>query len=129
MGEIQALVVEDSAMMRQLILFALERIPGLRGTEAADGLDALRLLRNRHFDLILLDINMPVMDGLKLLEMVRKDPQYRETPILMITTEGRAEDRDRALELGANAYITKPLQSQQVLEAVQALLDPETVGA
>lgn len=119
---LRALVVEDSTVMRQLVQFALERIPGLACDTAVDGLDALRLLRQATFDIILLDINMPVMDGLKLLEMVRKDPDHQDTPVVMITTEGRNEDRERAMELGANAYITKPIQAQQVLETVRTVL-------
>jgi two-component system, chemotaxis family, chemotaxis protein CheY len=109
-------------MMRQLILFALGRIPGVECTEAEDGVDALRKLKKGGFDAVLLDINMPVMDGLKLLELVRKDPAHAKIPIVMITTEGRPEDVARALELGANDYLTKPVQAQQVVDTVSALL-------
>src|SRR5207247_2584326 len=117
-----ALVVEDSPTMRQLIVFALSRIRGLTVIEADDGVDALKKLAGGHFDIILTDINMPVMDGLKLVKRVRGDEQLKAIPIVIITTEGAEEDRQRALALGANAYITKPIQAPQVISKVKALL-------
>ena len=117
-----ALVVEDSPTMRQLIVFALSRIRGLTVIEADDGVDALRKLAAGHFDIILTDINMPIMDGLKLVKRVRTDPTHKDVPIVIITTEGASEDKRRALELGANAYITKPIQAPQVIAKVKELL-------
>jgi CheY-like chemotaxis protein len=76
-------------------------------------------------DYILLDINMPIMDGLKLVKRVRSDPNHKDTPIVIITTEGANEDRQRALQLGANAYITKPIQAPQVIATVKELLKIE----
>jgi two-component system, chemotaxis family, chemotaxis protein CheY len=116
------LIVEDSPMMRQLLVFALARIKNLRVTEADDGIDGMRKLANAKFDLIITDINMPIMDGLKLVKRVRSDPTHKETPIIIITTEGSQEDRQRALALGANAYITKPIQAPQVIAKVKELL-------
>ncbi len=116
------LVVEDSPMMRQLLVFALSRVKNLKVTEADDGVDGLRKLATSRFDIILTDINMPIMDGLKLVRRVRTDPTHKDTPIVVITTEGAAEDRNRALELGANAYITKPIQAPQVIAKVKELL-------
>ena len=118
-----ALVVEDSPTMRQLIVFALSRIRGLTVIEADDGVDALKKLAGGHFDIILTDINMPVMDGLKLVKRVRGDEILKGIPIVIITTEGAEEDRQRALALGANAYITKPIQAPQVISKVKALLN------
>ena len=121
-----ALVVEDSPTMRQLIVFALRRIRGLEITEADDGVDALKKLSGgARFDIILTDINMPIMDGLKLVKRLRGDETYKDTPIVIITTEGGAEDRRRALELGANAYITKPIQAHLVIGKVKELLKIE----
>jgi two-component system chemotaxis response regulator CheY len=119
---INALVVEDSPTMRQLIVFALSRIKQLRVVEADDGVDALKKLSQQHFDILITDINMPMMDGLKLVSMVRKDEVHKEIPIVIITTEGAQEDRQRALSLGANAYITKPIQAPQVISKVKELL-------
>jgi two-component system chemotaxis response regulator CheY len=119
----KVLVVEDSPTMRQLIVFALKRIRGFQIVEANDGVDGLKKLSADKFDLIVTDINMPIMDGLKLVSMVRNDPNYKETPIIVITTEGATEDRERALALGANEYITKPIQTMQILETVKKLMN------
>jgi two-component system chemotaxis response regulator CheY len=123
MTEHSCLVVEDSPMMRQLLVFALARVKNLRVTEADDGVDGLRKLASARFDIILTDINMPIMDGLKLVKRVRSDPAHKDTPIVVITTESAHEDRQRAMELGANAYITKPIQAPQVIETVRKLLE------
>lgn len=123
MTNLKVLVVEDSPTMRQLIVFALKRIRGLQITEANDGVGGLKMLSAEKFDLILTDINMPIMDGLKLVSLIRNDPQYKEVPVVVITTEGAQEDRDRALALGANEYITKPIQTAKILEVVRRLLD------
>ncbi|PIE05855.1 MAG: two-component system response regulator [Sorangium cellulosum] len=122
MAEYACLIIEDSPMMRQLLVFALARVRNLRVTEADDGVDGLRKLANAKFDLIVTDINMPIMDGLKLIRRVRTDPVHKDTPIIVITTEGSQEDRHRALQLGANAYITKPIQAPQVIAKVKELL-------
>ena len=117
-----ALVVEDSPTMRQLIVFALNRIRGLTVVEANDGVDALRKLAGQPLDIIITDINMPIMDGLKLVRRVRSDEALKSIPIVIITTEGAEEDRQRALALGASAYITKPIQAPQVIAKIKELL-------
>lgn len=110
--------------MRQLLVFALARIKGLKVTEAEDGVDGLRKLAAQRFDLVITDINMPIMDGLKLVKRIRSDEVHKDTPIIVITTEGSHEDRQRAMALGATAYITKPIQAPQVIAQVNALLSP-----
>ena len=122
MADYSCLIVEDSPMMRQLLVFAMARVRNLSVTEADDGVDALRKLAAARFDLIVTDINMPIMDGLKLIRRVRTDPGHKDTPIIVITTEGAQEDRQRALQLGANAYITKPIQAPQAIAKVKELL-------
>jgi two-component system, chemotaxis family, chemotaxis protein CheY len=116
------LVVEDSPTMRQLITFALKRIAGAKVIEATDGVDALRKLSSEKIDLILADINMPVMDGLKLVGLVRNDQRHRHVPIIIITTEGAKEDRERAIAIGANAYLAKPIQTQELVRLVNSLV-------
>lgn len=123
--ELHALVVEDSPMMRQLLVFALARVPGLRITEADDGVDALRKLAGARFDIVLTDINMPIMDGLKLVRRIRADATHKDVPIIIVTTESAEEDRKRAMALGANAYVTKPIQAPRILEVVRELLKLE----
>ena len=120
--EYTCLVVEDSPMMRQLLVFALARVKNLRVIEADDGVDGLRKLSTSKFDVIITDINMPILDGLKLVKRLRADESYMHVPIIIITTEGAAEDRQRALALGANAYITKPIQAPYVIKLVKEIL-------
>ncbi len=122
MSSYKVLIVEDSPTMRQLIVFALKRIRGIQIVEANDGVDGLKKISSDKFDLIFTDINMPIMDGLKLVSLVRRDANYREVPIVIITTEGASEDRERALGLGANDYITKPIQTTQILDVARRLL-------
>lgn len=125
MAQYSCLVVEDSPMMRQLLVFALHRVKQVEVTEAEDGVDGLRKVTGGSFDLIITDINMPIMDGLKLVQRIRNDERHRDVPIMIITTEGGAEDRERAMSLGANAYITKPIQAPQVIARVKELLSLE----
>lgn len=112
------MVVEDSPTMRQLISFAMKRVPGAKVVEATDGVDALKKLSAEKVDLILADINMPVMDGLKLVSLVRGNPEYREIPVIIITTEGAEEDKNKAMAIGANAYLPKPIQTQELIRLV-----------
>ncbi|MBI1811309.1 MAG: response regulator [Nitrospirae bacterium] len=117
------LVVEDSPTMRQLIGFAMKRIAGSKVIEATDGVDALKKLSSEKIDLILADINMPVMDGLKLVSLVRGNPIYKDIPIIIITTEGAEEDKKRALAIGANAYLPKPIQTQELIKLVNGFIN------
>lgn len=121
-NERYCLVVEDSPMMRQLLVFALGRVGGLVISEADDGAQALRYLATRQYDLVITDINMPILDGLKLVHRLRQDPRHEKTPIIVITTDKHPEDRDRAMSLGANDYITKPIQAPDVVATVKRLL-------
>jgi len=116
------LVVEDSPTMRQLISFSLKRFPNARVLESSNGLDALKKLSQSKVDVILTDINMPLMDGLKLVSAVRQGNETKEIPIIIITTEGADEDRERGMALGANAYISKPIRSSQLLRTITELL-------
>ena len=116
------LIVEDSPTMRQLLVFALKRIPNIEIVEARDGIDGLRKVTSDHFDLALVDINMPVMDGLKLIHLIRDEESLAAMPIVVITTEGAEADRARALALGADEYLTKPVQAGRVLAVAKALL-------
>jgi len=112
------MVVEDSPTMRQLISFAMKRVAGAKVVEATDGVDALKKLSAEKVDLILADINMPVMDGLKLVSLVRGNPEYKDIPVIIITTEGAEEDKNKAMAIGANAYLPKPIQTQELIKLV-----------
>ncbi len=118
------LIVEDSPTMRQLLTFTLKRLRDVEIVGACDGVDGMKKMSEGKFDLILTDINMPMMDGLKLVSLVRGDPanSHNTTPIVIITTEGGEKDRDKGLELGANSYITKPINSIQLINTVREFL-------
>jgi two-component system chemotaxis response regulator CheY len=120
--EYKVLIVEDSPTMRQLLSFILKRIKGVNVVEAKDGVDALKKMSVNKFDLVITDINMPIMDGLKLVNLIRKDDIHKNVPIIIVTTEGGQEDKERAMALGANAYITKPIQSAHLLEVIKQYL-------
>ncbi len=122
MARFRILVVEDSPTMRQLITFTLKRLKDVEIVEASDGVDGLKKIAAGKFDIIFTDINMPIMDGLKLVSLVKNDPANKDIPIVVITTEGGQEDRDRALALGANSYITKPIQATNLLATATQLL-------
>ena len=123
MRQYLCLVVEDSKTMRAMLAESLTRIPGMEVVEAENGLAGIRALATQQFDLVVTDVNMPVMDGLKLVRHVRGDPRHEKTPIVIITTESAPNDRDRAMALGANAYIEKPIQAPRVIRAVKRLLE------
>lgn len=129
MEGLRFLVVEDSPTMRQLISFSLKRFKGCTILEAVDGVDALKKLQTEEVDMVLTDINMPVMDGLKLVSLIRQNPKTRALPIVIITTEGAKEDRERGLALGANAYISKPIQSSNLQKIITELLEQAMPGA
>ena len=122
MAKHRILIVEDSPTMRQLLVFALKRLKDVDIVEAQDGMDGLRKVTSDDFDLALIDINMPVMDGLKLVSLIRGEENIASMPIVVVTTEGAKEDRDRALALGANEYLTKPIQANKVLAVAKSLL-------
>ena len=122
MAQHRVLIVEDSPTMRQLLRFALRRLPDVEVVEASDGMDGLRKVTSDCFDLALVDINMPVMDGLKLISLIRSEQRLASMPIAVITTEGAQEDRERAIALGANEYLTKPIQAHNVLRVAKSLL-------
>src|SRR5512133_201281 len=121
MAHLHALVVDDSLAMRKQLGYALQRIGGMDVVEATDGAVAWRKLASGSFDVVLTDINMPLMDGLKLVSLIRAGGAHRDVPIVVITTESAEADRQRAMRLGATAYLVKPVQAQQVVDTVKAL--------
>ena len=122
MAHLHALVVDDSSAMRKQLCYALRRVVGMETVEATDGADAWRKLTTAAFDIVITDINMPLLDGLKLVALVRSGGPHQRIPIVVITTESAEADRKRAMSLGASAYLVKPVQAPQVVEAVRALL-------
>jgi two-component system, chemotaxis family, chemotaxis protein CheY len=120
---IRALVVDDSLALRRSVMYALQRLGDIVCIEANDGAEAIKKLASGSFDIVLTDINMPLLDGLKLISHIRSEPSLSKLPIIVITTESADADRERALKLGADAYLVKPVKAQDVLDAVQRLLN------
>ena len=120
------LVVEDSGAMRALIGAALEGLDEkLEIEEAESGFAALRMLPRHAYDLIVTDINMPDINGLELVSFVKRDPRYRGTPLVIVSTEGSPRDREKGLALGADAYLVKPFSAEELQRLVLDLL-PQT---
>jgi chemosensory pili system protein ChpA (sensor histidine kinase/response regulator) len=116
-----ALVVDDSITVRRVTQRLLER-NGMRVMTAKDGLDAIGVLQDHLPDVILLDIEMPRMDGYEVASHVRNDPRLKDVPIVMITSRVGEKHRARAIELGVNDYLGKPYQETQLLQALEPLL-------
>jgi two-component system chemotaxis response regulator CheY len=109
----RVLVVEDSPAMRQLMGMALKRLQ-VDVVEAADGLAALKLLAQEKFDLIFVDLNMPVLDGMKLIKRVREDANLAATKICVVTTESAKTTEEQARMLGAEFFLRKPIHRRDV---------------
>ena len=115
------LLVDDSRAVRQLVKFMICRHIDSDIQEAGDGVEAVAKLQDQNFDLVITDINMPNMNGLSLVKKVR-DEMDLEVPIIIVTTMGKEQDRDTGLNLGANSYVTKPIQAPELLKEVTNLL-------
>ncbi len=120
--QIAALVVDDSITMRRVTQRLLER-KGVRVLTARDGLDAISVMQDQDPDIILLDIEMPRMDGYQFASHVRNDEKHRDIPIIMITSRTGEKHRARAIEIGVNDYLGKPYQEGQLIKAVENLLE------
>ena len=117
------LVVEDSATMRSLIASTLEQVGvPLKIAEASSGFEALRLLPRESYDLIVTDINMPDINGLELVSFVKGNQAYRSIPLIIISTESSDRDREKGLSLGADAYLVKPFEPDDLLQIARDLL-------
>ena len=122
----RVLIVDDSSATRSYVRAALEGEADVDVTEAASGFEALRVLPRERFDLMLVDINMPNINGLELISFIRQSETHRDTPLLIISTEAAERDRARALSLGANAYLAKPFTADALAEAVRGLIKKST---
>ena len=117
------LIVEDSETMRAWLASTLEELEEpVKITAAASGFEALRCLPRDAFDLIVTDINMPDINGLELVSFVKRDPRYRGTPLVIVSTEGTERDRDKGIALGADAYLVKPFGAEEFQRLVLDLL-------
>jgi two-component system chemotaxis response regulator CheY len=114
-------IVDDSATIRRMVRAALAPIPGGRFIEAASGLEAIEQLTLGPVGLMVLDLNMPDMHGIEVLQFVRRHPAYRALPVIVLTTRGDDESRRLAMEAGATLYLTKPFLPQVLADRASEL--------
>jgi two-component system chemotaxis response regulator CheY len=119
----EVLVVDDSKVMRDMVVACLRPYPGLAFTHASSGLEAIERLSLKPYDLIILDLNMPDIGGIEVVEFVRGQDTLRHLPIVIVTTRGDEASRTRALQAGANRFMTKPFTPEAILTEVKALLE------
>src|SRR5450755_4705218 len=124
--ELNVLIVDDSAAIRKILLRVLSQtdLPIKQVHEASDGQEAMKIVENNDVSLILSDINMPNVDGLELLTLLRNTPKWNQLSVVMITTEGSPAKVLEAVQLGAKGYVRKPFTAEQIKEKVMACLKP-----
>ena len=115
------LAVDDSPSMRKMVSFTLSGA-GFRVVEAADGVDALEKAQKEQVDLVLADQNMPRLDGIGLTRKLREDPRYRDTPILILTTESSDQMKQAGREAGATGWLVKPFNPNRLIEVIQKVI-------
>lgn len=109
--------------MRGFVTAALEAGGPFQVTQCKSGFEALKLLPRSGFDLIISDINMPDINGLELVKFIRSSDKHVGTPLILISTDNRPADRDRGLKLGADAYLTKPFEPEELLDTVKKVIE------
>lgn len=116
------LIVDDSRLMREMIVAALRGVEGLAFTHAASGLEAIERLSLHSFDLMVLDVNMPDVNGFEVLEFVRSQDRLRALPVLVVTSRSDERSRERAMSAGASRYMPKPFEPQTLLSTARELI-------
>lgn len=119
---VEILVVDDSKVMREMVVACLRGQEDFAFTHAASGLEAIEKLSLRPFDLVVLDLNMPDIGGVEVVEFVRGQDKLRDLPILIVTTRGDEQSRTRVLAAGASRFMTKPFTPDVILGEVLRLL-------
>jgi len=122
MASIKILIVDDSITIRRIITNALKTVGFTDTIEASNGKEALEKLPSSKVDFIITDWNMPEMNGLDFIKVVRSNPLYSSMPILMITTRGTEHDVVEALQAKVNSYIMKPFTPQELKEKIEGIL-------
>ena len=120
----RVLVVDDSPTIRKMVGFSLKKMFNVETVfEAGDGLEALDVLgKEGAVDFVVCDINMPNMNGLEFLKKVKSLDEFKNIPVIMLTTEGREEDRQRALKMGADGYVVKPFKPEKLKKEIEKVL-------
>jgi two-component system chemotaxis response regulator CheY len=107
------LIAEDSSSVRKFISFAL-KLSGYEVIAAVDGMDALEQLPNNKIDMLITDLNMPNIDGIRLIKTIREDPEYKELPVIILSSLSSEEDIKTGLAAGANSYLIKPFNAKRI---------------
>jgi two-component system chemotaxis response regulator CheY len=128
MSTLIILAVDDSPSMREM-LAAVLRDSGYQVVEAEDGVKALELAKTRSIDVVLTDQNMPNMDGLSLVKNLRGLPAYKDTPIMMLTTESSAEMKQKGRDAGATGWMVKPFDPDKLVRMLKSLIGMKRSGA
>lgn len=116
------LIVDDSEMTRRLISTAVRGLKDIEFEEAKDGFEALQKLPTKPFDLLFVDINMPNINGLELIDYCKQSEHYQHIPIIIISTEDSLGDQQKGLELGASDFLMKPIQLEQLIDVIKRTL-------
>ena len=116
------LVVDDSKVMREMLIACLRGRDGLTFTQANSGLEAIEQLSLRPFDLLLLDLNMPDIGGIEVVQFVRSQDRLKTIPIIIVTTRGDDSSREQALQAGATRFLTKPFSPEMIQSEVSHIL-------
>lgn len=117
------MIVDDSASLRQVVKMTLEKM-GYDVLEAKDGKDALDKARGKKINLIITDLNMPVMDGITFIKELKKLPEHKFTPVMMLTTESQQSKMMEGKAAGAKAWLVKPFKPEQITAAIEKLILP-----
>jgi CheY-like chemotaxis protein len=115
------LIVDDSEMTRRLISTAVRGLKDIELEEAKDGFEALQKLPTKPFDLLFVDINMPNINGLELIDYCKQSELYQHIPIIIISTEDSLRDQQKGLELGASDFLMKPIQLDHLIEVINRI--------
>ena len=126
--KLKVLIADDASVMRMLLKTMLQRLVRCHVVEAKDGPNAIKSAQDEQFDLVFLDVNMPHINGLTVLDALRKSQEYRTTPIVLLTALGQEKYRERGMALGATAYMLKPLREMELVRVVQKVLAPHLMG-
>lgn len=128
-NNLNLLIVDDSKVMREMIVACLRGEQDLQFTQASSGLEAIERLSLGDFDLVVLDLNMPDIGGVEVVEFIRGQEQLRALPILIVTTRGDDASRDRVMAAGATRFMTKPFTPEGLVREVRGLLGREAGAA
>ncbi len=121
LSELRVLVVDDSRSMRRIVRQFLGNNGITKIAEAGNGQVAMELVQFQPLDMIVSDLNMPVMDGMEFLKNVKADPEFQTIPFIMLTVEAVQKTMNQALEIGADAYIVKPIDKDKLIEEIKQI--------